>query len=115
MSETDEKYIENNQENAEDLFEDIIGVTLISHEEPQKVHIKIDRSLWPYIESKPLHGSQKIISRDEDAVIIELYIQINHELKSLIFSYMNSIEILQPASLRDEFKDIVKSLYDKYF
>lgn len=115
MSETDEKYIENKQENIEELFEDIIGVTLIAHEEPQKVHIKIARSLWPYIESKPLHGSQKVISHDDDTVVIELDIQINHEFKSLIFSYMNSIEILKPASLRDEFKDIVKSLYNKYF
>ena len=113
--ETDDKYIENNLDNTEELFEDIIGVTLIANEEPQKVHIKIDRSLWPYIESKPLHGSQKIISHDEDTVIIELYIQINHEFRSLIFSYMNSIEILKPTSLRNEFKDIVKSLYDKYF
>ena len=62
----------------EEYFEDAIGVSVIPGEEPQKILLKIDLSLWPYIETKPIHGSQKVINREEDHVIIHLELIANY-------------------------------------
>ena len=67
----------------------------------EKLLIKLSKEIWPYIESKPLHGSQKK-SRNETEVLIELAVQINHELMALLCSYMDAIEIMEPESLRED-------------
>ena len=85
-----------------------------SDEEREKVLLKIDINSWPYIKSKPLHGSQKVIDKTESDVTVELDVQINHELIALLFSYMNAIEVLQPTVLRDRFKNISEAIYKKY-
>jgi predicted DNA-binding transcriptional regulator YafY len=74
----------------------------------------LSKEIWPYIESKPLHGSQKIKGRTETEVMIELAVQINHELMALLFSYMDAIEIIEPQSLRERFKSLSETVYKKY-
>lgn len=57
----------------------------------------------------------KIKSKDEADIIIELTVQINHELIALLFSYMDAIEILEPEGLRKRFKSISETLYKNIF
>jgi predicted DNA-binding transcriptional regulator YafY len=106
---------ENDEINFDEYFEDIVGVTFKSDALIDKILIKIGKETWPYIESKPLHGSQKIKSKSETDVIIELNMQINHELMAMLFSYMDSIEIMEPKCLRERFKNISENLFNKYF
>ena len=80
----------------------------------EKVVIKNSKEVWPYIESKPLHGSQKLKSKTDTDVQIELNVQINHELIALLFSYMDAIEIIEPQDLRQRFKTISETIYKKY-
>ena len=114
LSETKNKYQKNNAIDFEEYFEDAVGVTIIEGASPEKLLLKVSIIVWPYIESKPLHGSQKIKMKNEADVIIELSVQINHELIALIFSYLGAIEIVEPLSLRERFKNIAESLYKKY-
>ena len=109
-----ETYILNKDIDFEEYFEDIVGVSLNPNASAEKVLIKINIDSWPYIESKPLHGSQKIVSKTDKEVIIELDLQINHELIAFLFSYMNAIEVIEPKSLRDKFHTISKSIYENY-
>jgi len=81
----------------------------------EKLLVKLSKEIWPYIESKPLHGSQKIKTRTESEVLIELSVQINHELIALLFSYMDAIEVIEPESLRVKFKSLSEKVYKKYF
>ena len=48
-----------------EYFEDIIGVT-IPNDLVENIILKIDRTLVPYITTKPLHGSQKIKEIDNN-------------------------------------------------
>ena len=106
---------ENNNIDFNEYFEDIVGVSVIPKIQNEKLVIKINNQLWPYIQSKPIHGSQKIIDRTDNTVSIELIVQINYELVSLLFSYMDSIEIIAPNTLRERFKIISERLFNKYF
>jgi predicted DNA-binding transcriptional regulator YafY len=108
------KYRKNNEVIFDEYFDDVIGVTVKRDVPMEKLLIKLSKEIWPYIDSKPLHGSQKIKSKTETDVIIELSLQINHELLALLFSYMDAIEIIEPKRLREMFKNISETVYKKY-
>lgn len=114
IEECELKYKENTEIDFEELFEDIIGVSVKPNHGTEKLLIKITNEVWPYIESKPLHGSQKVKKKDQNNIEIELTIQINHELYATLFSYMDAIEVVEPKSIRDEFKRIISILSEKY-
>jgi len=108
------KFQKNEVVNFDEYFEDIIGVSINTENILEKILIRINKDIWPYIESKPLHGSQKIRTKTETDVLIELTLQINHELMSLLFSYMDAIEVIEPKSLRETFKRLSKTIYKNY-
>jgi predicted DNA-binding transcriptional regulator YafY len=95
-----------------DLFEDVIGVSIPKEANPQKVQIKINEQLAPYIFSKPIHGSQRVIDRDN--LIIEIDVFINYELMSVIMSYGDGLEILRPIEFRIQLKEKFKNILSKY-
>ncbi len=108
------KFKKNELVNFDEYFEDIIGVSIKTENNLEKILIRLSKDIWPYIESKPLHGSQKIRTRTENDVVIELTLQINHELMSLLFSYMDAIEVIEPKSLRETFKRLSETVYKNY-
>jgi predicted DNA-binding transcriptional regulator YafY len=108
------KYLENDSVNFEDYFEDVIGVTVSENKNPSKIQLEIDKSLWPYIESKPIHGSQKIISKNHGSVIIELDVQINYELISTIFAFGEGVKVLQPDEVRMSIKNKAEAVLNNY-
>lgn len=108
------KYQKNNEINFDEYFDDIIGVTVKNNVDVEKILIKISKDRWPYIESKPLHGSQKIKSKTETEVVIELSVQINHELMAVLFANMDAFEVIEPESLRESFKSISENIFKKY-
>jgi len=112
VSEAD--YIQNKDIDFEEFFVDVVGVSIDPKKNTEKVLLRITSETWPYIKSKPLHGSQKVKKKTDDSVEIELDVQINYELVALLFSYQDAIEVLEPKALREKFKDISKSISEKY-
>ena len=98
----------------EDYFEDMIGVTMPEGAAPQKITLKLNTSTWPYVKTKPLHGSQKTKEVNDDHVIIELNVIVNYELISLLFSYSENIIVLEPESLSKILIDKAKVMVNNY-
>jgi predicted DNA-binding transcriptional regulator YafY len=107
-------YIVNNQINFDEYFDDVVGVSIYNNSEVEVVIIKASNNVFPYIESKPIHGSQRVIKKDINDVTIELKLKINHELMALLFSFMDAIEIMEPHSLRNQFKQLTINNLNKY-
>lgn len=114
IKENNTAYQPNAQIDFNEYFEDVIGVTIFKDKKVETIKLKIDQELWPYIETKPLHGSQKILERNEDHIIIQLQVIPNYELESLIFSRGEAIEILEPEHLREKFAKRVEKLMERY-
>lgn len=108
------KYIPNTKIDFSEYFEDAIGVTVDDWKEAQRIALKVDETLLPYIASKPMHGSQKIKHNDMGDCIIELELQINYELQSLLLSFGEKVEVLEPEKLREVMKERIKFLNNKY-
>ena len=105
-------YIPNTQFDFEEYFDDVVGVSVPHEGEPEKVVLKFDKSRYPYVVTKPLHPSQ--IELDKGNCIIQLNVFLTPELESLIFSYGDQVEVLEPASLRETFRRKTKILTEKY-
>jgi len=108
------KYIENEEIDFDEFFYDVVGVSVNEDAQPVKVVLQISNSLWPYIESKPLHGSQSILKKTNDYVEIKLNVQINYELTTLLFSHGESIKVIEPQVLIDEIKNKAERLIKRY-
>ncbi|MDH6343801.1 putative DNA-binding transcriptional regulator YafY [Parabacteroides sp. PFB2-12] len=93
-------YIDNDHIDFDDYFDDVIGVTVYA-KETERVLLEIDNVLFPYIETKPLHGSQKIKTRDPLTTTIELNLIINYELENLLLGYIDKIRIVAPDHFRE--------------
>jgi predicted DNA-binding transcriptional regulator YafY len=93
-------YIENTGVDFDEYFEDIVGVSLLVRE-PERVVLEIDNVILPYVETKPLHGSQKIKARGSHTTTVELNLIINHELENLLLAYIDKIRIVAPDALRE--------------
>ncbi len=86
----------------QEYFEDVVGVT-VNEETVEEVILEVTDSLLPYIKSKPLHGSQKVL--EEGSVHkVNISVQLNYELEALILSYGEGLKVLSPNSLKQSLK-----------
>ena len=102
--------------NFDDYFDDIVGVSNYKNREVEKILIKVNRKSIDYIRTKPLHGSQTELKEleTESHVYISLKVKVNTELKMLLFSYNDAIEVIEPLWFRNEFAESVKKMRDIY-
>ena len=94
-------------------FDDVVGVSIPEDcVMKETVVLKFAPERFPYAVSKPIHHSQKILS--EEDCILQIEVRPNKELESVIFSYFPHVEVLAPASLREEFKEKISKNLKKY-
>lgn len=108
----DTPYIPNTSFDFEEYFDDVVGVSVPRSGEPEKVVLRISEKQYPYIKTKPLHPSQSEL--DKDNRIIQLNVFLTWELESLILSYGDDIEVIEPVSLRERIQKRIKNLIEKY-
>ena len=96
-----------------DKFEEIIGVTFPKEQEAVKLKIKVtDKTQW-YIETKPIHPTQKA-TKGSDYTIFTYELIPNFEMYQLLLAYREFLEVLEPPVVRDEMKNIVLKMADNY-
>lgn len=105
-------YIPNNEFNFDEYFEDVIGVSVPREGQVETVVLKFDKKRYPYVQTKPLHPSQREI--DPEDGIVEIEVIPNNELEALIFSFGDQVEVLGPESLRERIKTKIQYLASKY-
>ena len=86
-----------------DYFYDIIGVTRYQDKEPEIVVLEFTKDVAPYVQTKPIHPSQKSEWVDgKFRVIIEVV--PNYELESLILSFGEYVKVLESEELRNHIR-----------
>lgn len=114
ITDNKKKYIPNNTIDFNEYFEDIIGVTLNNEGKVENVLIKVNNDLLPYIKTKPIHGSQKLKEQGASHTIISLDLIPNYELETLILSYGEGIELIEPSYLRIKITKRIELMLKKY-
>jgi len=106
IKETGHKYIPNQNINFETHFKDVVGVTVEG--EMQQVLLKVNKELWPYLDTKPLHSTQRVKKQEQDHVLICIDLKLNYELESILLSHGEKIEVLEPKALRTKLSNRIK-------
>lgn len=106
-------YKPNTNIDFQEYFDEMVGVSRNKNEISQ-IQIKVDKALFPYIETKPIHGTQKVVKRDDDGVIIQIEVITNRELLQLLQSYGSGITILNPAFLQETIINELNKTLEKY-
>lgn len=104
----------NKEIDFDEFFEDVIGVSIDSNAKVQNIILSISNNVMPYIETKPLHGSQKTKQKLETHSIVSLDLIPNYELESLLLSYGDGIEVIEPNELRSKIAEKIANLNTKY-
>lgn len=114
IAESNANFIPNTEIDFDEFFDEVIGVTIPDNSNPEMVLLKIDKKLWPYIKTKPLHGSQKLKQEMDEFTILQLEVHLNYELEAMILSMGETIEVLGPKLLRNKLKERIEILNFKY-
>jgi predicted DNA-binding transcriptional regulator YafY len=96
-----------------EYFNDVIGVT-VPETDPENVLLRISNSRYNYIKTKPLHSSWEIIEEGDNYTTISITVKINKELESLILSFGDDIEVLEPEDFRNRIAEKIKLMNQKY-
>jgi predicted DNA-binding transcriptional regulator YafY len=103
-------------EEAKDKFRNVVGLNYVDHK-LDTIKLSFDISQKPYLESLPLHRSQKEINPDNGKNFdIELRIHPNFELRQQILKYGSLVKVIEPKWLAEETKEELRrgvALYEK--
>lgn len=99
-----------------EYYQDVVGVSRNVDSPIEEVLIRIDKKRYEYVRTKKLHASQNVIMHmsDNQYTVIRLQVLINKELESAILALGSDAEVLVPESLRNNIKEKIIQLYEKY-
>ena len=81
----------------------------------QKIEIKVSALHAPYILTKPLHNSQRLIKTNDDkSILIHLFLIENFEFERQLLGFGDGIEVLKPERLRNRMKYIIQKAFENY-
>lgn len=113
----------------DDYFYDIIGISHIEGHEVQRIYFWSDDKSYPYIETKPLHPTQrklqsveveklslnKLTSFDsENGTFFSIDVAENYELYALMLSYGTQLRIVAPDSIKKEYISCLNKMMQLY-
>lgn len=113
-------------EDLSEHFDDIVGVTLYTEKPLEKITLWVSDKEYPYVETKPIHGTQKLVAKDVENELRKKYpdlenghyIQIecicNFELIRELSSYFDGMIVLSPTSLQDAIFEEIDNMHQKY-
>ena len=113
ITKTNSKYIQDNTDWT-DFFDDIIGVSKEINKKVEEVKLVFNKEQAPYIQTKPLHGSQKSKFLDDGSLEIRIKVMLNFELEMRILSFGEKVKVVAPEALLLKIKERIKQQLNNY-
>jgi predicted DNA-binding transcriptional regulator YafY len=95
-------------------FDNVIGVTKSLNQRPLNILIKIEKEHAPYVITKPLHPTQKIIKEESDGTLFSIEVIWNFELETLLLGFGERLKVLSPKRLRGRMIASLKKTLESY-
>ncbi len=97
------------------FFDDLIGVTKSVGDKPQRVTFWASPEQVPYITTKPLHKSQRILKVNPDgSAVFEIKVVLNYELEREFISFFSGVKVLSPKLLVNHVSRKLRDAADMY-
>lgn len=95
-------------------FDDVIGVNVDYDYDCEKIMLRVHGRQCDYMDSLPLHKSQRLVERTRYYSDYELILRPEYEFQHAIFAMGPSAEILSPQWLRDEIRWLAEETARRY-
>ena len=95
---------------VDDYFKNIVGVSLRFNEPCQHIVLKVYHPADYYIETKPIHHSQRVLERHDDYTIMSLDLIPTYEFETIMMTYADRCEILEPLDLKGKIKERARNI-----
>jgi predicted DNA-binding transcriptional regulator YafY len=100
---------------GEEYFKDIIGVTKNMGDAVAAVLLEVEPGNAPYVETKPLHGSQEVVERRADgSIVVKISVRPNYELERDILGFGETMKVLAPKRLVVRMRKRVAAMQAQY-
>ncbi|MBE9461606.1 helix-turn-helix transcriptional regulator [Dyadobacter subterraneus] len=110
----DEIYRENTRIDLSTYYSNVIGVTKNQGQRDVNVVFWMDHNTAPYVITKPLHASQKIVSEDVNGVTFNIKVIPNFELERELLGFGARIKILGPRNIKKRIADQLREALAYY-
>ena len=114
IKQTDKKLKVPRSFNAKAFFADYFGIIVGDNVKPSILEIRATAEQAKYLESLPLHPTQKAIEVTPEYTIFQYRLVPTFDLKQEILSRGSTLEVLAPEWYKDEIKDTIKSMLNNY-
>lgn len=114
IEECSTRYVPRGNFSLPDFLHNVIGVTVNQTEEAEEVLIHADRETTPYIITKPLHHSQKVVETLPTGAVFSIFVQLNFELERELLGFGDRIRVLAPEKLKRRIKSTFENALDLY-
>jgi predicted DNA-binding transcriptional regulator YafY len=109
-----EPYVEYEGIDFDRYYDDLLGVTKSEQDRAHKVILHVNTPNAPYVLTKPLHHSQKLLKEDETGVIIRIDVVLNFELEREILGFGECMKVLAPRFLAKKLQRRLKDAAKLY-
>lgn len=114
FKETGNGIIKSKQKELTQLRKNIIGVSFTEGVKPVDVKLWVSAAQLPYIITKPLHPTQKLIEEQPDGSILSFQLVPNFELEQTILMYGERVKVLEPKELALKIQERIKKALGHY-
>lgn len=115
LKETDETFVMPEGISADTYYRYSVGIFVNKELTPQKVKLRVYGKQVEYVRSLPLHHSQyEVYTKHECYSDFTYRVCLTPDLTTQILSMGANVEVLEPASLRQEIQDNLASALGRY-
>lgn len=114
IKEDEEPYRENKTIDFATYYNDCIGVTKSPGQRDCEVVFWIDKDNAPYVITKPLHHTQKLLSEEVDGKIFSIKVILNFELERELLGFGAKMRVLGPRVLVRQIKGQLRKTLERY-
>lgn len=107
-------YHDNPKFDPETYFDDMVGVTHLG--KPIKITFWASREQAGYIDTKPIHSSQRVVrdKSDDGSMVFSVIVEPNWEFFSLMLGFGAGVRILTPNAVVHEMKRKMNNAIELY-
>ena len=114
LSTTDNSYEYPKDFSPEKFFAPYFGIICLTDDKPEDITLRAYRELPGYLNSLPLHHSQRIVEETPDQTDYILHVAPTFEFIQEILLHRDQLEVLSPQSLRDSVSNLISNMQNLY-
>ena len=90
-----------------DQFSNSFGIWDDENLPIEHIVLSVSQQEWRFMKTYPIHHTQELIEETPDRVTLSIDVRITHDLMMDLLSRAHSLRIIEPASLREDYRRIL--------